>query len=173
MNCAGKCHENEQLKPSDVKAKDAMHRVSGLNDEFDLRQEYENAIGCLVSYESIIQTLQEFHASKDEQMASKDELIASKDELIASKEEQIVSLEVKMIQMSLELASTKACDDELQHRSKTPSEDSDISSESLIALASYRPMFTASNHRKSHPSSTCVSMPQITDHTQDDVNQRN
>ena len=164
-------YQNEKVEASDVETKEAMRRVSDLTDEydhseFDLCQEYENAVCCLVSCKSIIKALQEQHASKVEQIASKDEQIASKDE-------QIGRLEEKIIQMSLEVASTKACDDELQHRSKTPSEDSDISSESLIALASYRPMFTASNHRKSHPSSTCVSMPQITDHTQDDIDQRN
>lgn len=177
MNCAQKCHQNERLEIRHVEVKELMRGVSDLTDEFDfsefdLRQEYENAVGYLVSCQSTIKTLREQNASKDEQIASRDMLIASKDELIASKEEQIASLEEKMVQMSLELASTKACKDELQHRLKTPSEDSDVSPESLMAVAKYRPISTASNPIKSHPSSTSVSMPQIAYHTQGHINQR-
>ena len=74
-----------------------MSNMSGSHDfgEFDLSQNYQNSIECLVQCESIISTLQKQLASKDE---------------------QISSLEEKIVQMSLELASSKAFEDE--HRCK-------------------------------------------------------
>jgi len=74
--------------------------------EMDLRQDYTNAVDCLVSCEFIIKTLQQQLA---EQLAAKDVELASKDETIAS-------LENKIVDMSLELASTLSREEELQHR---------------------------------------------------------
>merc|ERR1719261_1106691 len=59
----------------------------------DLRRDYKDAIQCIVHCESLIKTL-------ESQLTTKDDIISS--------------LEEKIIQMSLELASSKANEDELQ-----------------------------------------------------------
>jgi len=59
----------------------------------DLRRDYKDAIQCIVHCESLIKTL-------ESQLTTKDDIISS--------------LEEKIIQMSLELASAKANEDELQ-----------------------------------------------------------
>eukprot|EP00584_Thalassiosira_punctigera_P004171 CAMPEP_0172528392 /NCGR_PEP_ID=MMETSP1067-20121228/2801_1 /TAXON_ID=265564 ORGANISM="Thalassiosira punctigera, Strain Tpunct2005C2" /NCGR_SAMPLE_ID=MMETSP1067 /ASSEMBLY_ACC=CAM_ASM_000444 /LENGTH=309 /DNA_ID=CAMNT_0013312289 /DNA_START=141 /DNA_END=1070 /DNA_ORIENTATION=- len=63
-------------------------------DDARLRRDYQHAIDCLLQCESVIDSLQE-------QLASKDERIAA--------------LEARIVEMSLELASSKAFEDE--HRS--------------------------------------------------------
>eukprot|EP00579_Thalassiosira_antarctica_P001512 CAMPEP_0201874224 /NCGR_PEP_ID=MMETSP0902-20130614/6530_1 /ASSEMBLY_ACC=CAM_ASM_000551 /TAXON_ID=420261 /ORGANISM="Thalassiosira antarctica, Strain CCMP982" /LENGTH=336 /DNA_ID=CAMNT_0048401041 /DNA_START=148 /DNA_END=1158 /DNA_ORIENTATION=- len=103
---------------------DEEERVVTVHDrrdsvDFDLCENYQSAIDCIVQCEYIIKTLQEQLASKDERIASKDEKIALKDEQIASKDEQIVILEEKLVRMSFELASPKALPDEQLHRFKS------------------------------------------------------
>jgi len=66
--------------------------------ESDLRRDYQTAIDCIIQCESIIENL--------------------KDQLL-SKEEMIASLEDKIMTMSLELASSMAREDHLQHKMKT------------------------------------------------------
>ncbi len=67
-------------------------------NESDLRRDYQTAIGCLIQCESMIKDLQE---------------------QLLSKEERIVCLEDKIMHMSLELASSMAREDDLQHKMKT------------------------------------------------------
>ena len=67
-------------------------------EQFDLRQDYENAIDCLVNCESLISTLQQRLKVKDEKLQLKDEHISN--------------LEETIIKMSLQLANLKASEDE-------------------------------------------------------------
>lgn len=73
-------------------------------------ESYQDAVHCLTNCEAIIKIL-------EEQLASKDEHIAT--------------LEGKLVKMSMELASSKAFEDE--HRSKRRSSDGDASSPSCQA----------------------------------------
>jgi hypothetical protein len=66
--------------------------------ESDLRRDYQTAIDCLIQCESMIKDLQ--------------------DQLLA-KDERIESLEDKIMHMSLQLASSMAREDHLQHKMKT------------------------------------------------------
>ena len=73
------------------------------DNSFDeLRQNYQDAVDCVVHCESICQN----YESKIETLQEK----------LASKDEKIATLEEKLVQMSLELALSKAFEDE--HRSK-------------------------------------------------------
>lgn len=74
-----------------------VHKRHDANNDFDLPQNYQNALDCLVQCEYIIKILQEQLVSKDEQIAS---------------------LEEKLVRMSFELASSKALQDEQLHRFK-------------------------------------------------------
>lgn len=80
--------------------------------ELDLRKDYRNAVECLVQCESIIVILEEKLAAKDERIAG---------------------LEDRIVRMSLELASTKASEDRLQHKLRMGVASSSMSS---FALAS-------------------------------------
>mmetsp|Transcript_31483 Transcript_31483/g.54748 ORF Transcript_31483/g.54748 Transcript_31483/m.54748 type:complete len:300 (+) Transcript_31483:45-944(+) len=99
---------------------------SRYSTEFDLCENYQNAVDCLIQCEYIIKTQQEQLASQDDQLASKDEHIASLEEKLIqfqmstsnADDEQIASLEEKLIQMSFELASSKAFQDEQLHQFK-------------------------------------------------------
>lgn len=75
-----------------------------------LREDYQNAVDCIVYCESIIKSLQE---------------------KIDSKDKHISSLEEKVVQMSLELASSKAFED--MHRSKRRVSDNDDTSADVSA----------------------------------------
>ena len=92
--------------------------------DFDLCENYQNAIDCIVQCEYIIKSLQEQLVSKDEQVALKDEQIASLEKKLVqmssstAKDEHIASLEDKLVQMSFELASSKAFQDEQLHQFK-------------------------------------------------------
>lgn len=103
-------------------------------DEFDLSENYQNAVDCLISCEAIIKQLSDELEAKDlcvrrleregermkksmKENASKEKIdalrteLAEKDERISSLEEKVVEmprLEEKLVQMSLELALTKA-----------------------------------------------------------------
>jgi len=96
-----------------------------MDDNFDLPQNYQNAVDCLVQCEFIISTLQERLTSKNIQIVRlEDALVQNSLELasskalhdeqsqVASKDRQIVRLEGKLVQNSLELASSKALQDE-------------------------------------------------------------
>mmetsp|Transcript_8305 Transcript_8305/g.13417 ORF Transcript_8305/g.13417 Transcript_8305/m.13417 type:complete len:304 (+) Transcript_8305:1-912(+) len=152
----------------ETEAEEVMRRFSEVSSTFglpelNLRQDYENAINCVVQCESMINTLQEQLASKDEQIASLEEKIMRipsepLQEQLVSKDEQITSLEGKIVQMSLELASTKASEGELQHRLKTSftsassnasNEVSGISSQASVASneARYRPTSTSTRRK--------------------------
>ena len=72
------------------------------DESFQLRQEYQNAVNCLIRCEFIIKSLQEEVASKDVQLQTQ----------LVAKDGQIASLEEKIVAMSLELASLKGMDDE-------------------------------------------------------------
>jgi len=96
---------------------------------FDLHQEYENAVNCLKSAESMMKTLQhnlltkveelvtkdKQLADKDAQLATKDTQLTKKDAQLDSKDKHIECLEKKMVQMSTELASTNMMKDELEY----------------------------------------------------------
>ena len=69
--------------------------ICDANEDFDLPQNYQNAVDCLVQCECLINNLQEELASKDEQIAR---------------------LEEKLVRMSFELASSKALQDEQLHQ---------------------------------------------------------
>jgi len=60
------------------------------DEEADLRQDYQNAVDCLIQCESLFNTFQT---------------------QISSKDEQIALLEEKVMSLSLELASIKTCED--------------------------------------------------------------
>ena len=112
----------------DIMILDEEERAARVHDrryskEFDLCENYQNAVDCLIQCEYIIKTQQEQLASQDDQLASKDEHIASlEDKLVQmsasnANDEQIASLEEKIVQMSSELASSKAF--EYEHKSKS------------------------------------------------------
>lgn len=69
--------------------------------ETDLLQAYEHVVNCLIGCESTIKDLERQLAAKDEELASKDKAIAD--------------LEDKVVQASLELALTRAREDELMN----------------------------------------------------------
>mmetsp|Transcript_35661 Transcript_35661/g.75138 ORF Transcript_35661/g.75138 Transcript_35661/m.75138 type:complete len:344 (-) Transcript_35661:51-1082(-) len=119
-----------------------------------LCQDYERMVNCLLQCEFMIKTLQEQVASKDEQLASMAEYnthintqqetslkalreqLASKDEQLHSKDQQIASLEERLVKMSLELASTKAREDKLEHqlRRSNSSDESNLEDESCHSI---------------------------------------
>ena len=72
------------------------------DESFQPRQEYQNAVNCLIRCEFIIKSLQEEVASKDVQLQTQ----------LVAKDGQIASLEEKIVAMSLELASLKGMEDE-------------------------------------------------------------
>eukprot|EP00581_Thalassiosira_minuscula_P032976 CAMPEP_0183785018 /NCGR_PEP_ID=MMETSP0739-20130205/66288_1 /TAXON_ID=385413 /ORGANISM="Thalassiosira miniscula, Strain CCMP1093" /LENGTH=341 /DNA_ID=CAMNT_0026029011 /DNA_START=48 /DNA_END=1070 /DNA_ORIENTATION=- len=78
----------------------------------DIRQEFQTAVDCIARCEFIIGALKSQLAAKDKELASKDEMIAG--------------LEEKIVQMSLELATSKAFEDE--HRAKMTVSGTSISS---------------------------------------------
>jgi hypothetical protein len=98
------------VENDEINLKEAIRRLSSITgdavsvyefdylDESDLRRDYQTAIDCLIQCESMIKNLQE---------------------QLLSKEERIVSLEDKILHMSLELASSMAREDHLQHKMKT------------------------------------------------------
>lgn len=87
-------------KDDDDDSKDSSHDNNSQTplEQFDLRQDYENAIDCLVNCESLISTLQQRLKVKDEKLQLKDEHISN--------------LEETIIKMSLQLANLKASEDE-------------------------------------------------------------
>lgn len=72
--------------------------------EDDLRQNYQNALECLVHCEAIINSLQGSLVAKDQRIAT---------------------LEDKIVQMSFELASSKAFEDEHRSRRRVSQQDED------------------------------------------------
>jgi len=93
-------------------------KICDANKDFDLPQNYQNAIDCLVQCEYLINNLQEQLASKDEQIAS---------------------LEEKLVRMSFELASSKALQDEQLHqfkRSISSIENSSVDDDNRCATSS-------------------------------------
>ena len=136
-------------------SEDVLRRASEITneiDEFDLSENYQTAVDCLVSCESIINTLQEELASKDEHIASLEEKLMQ-----MSEAEQIASLEEKLVNMSLELALTKAHADELEHRLKprstsASSNECSDASPALIAFNEAKWQPTSKNRRKTHAS---------------------
>ena len=67
----------------DDDSKDSSHNNSQTPlEQFDLRQDYENAIDCLVNCESLISTLQQRLKVKDEKLQLKDEHISNLEETI-------------------------------------------------------------------------------------------
>mmetsp|Transcript_38825 Transcript_38825/g.83649 ORF Transcript_38825/g.83649 Transcript_38825/m.83649 type:complete len:352 (+) Transcript_38825:520-1575(+) len=131
--------------------------------ELDLRQDYENAIKCLIQCESLIGTLHDQLASKDNQIATLKETIERispepLQERLISQSDEIARLEDKLVQMSLDLASTKTREDELQHQLKTSFTSispsiSDVISQSCnipsTVESKYWPIST-SNRRSTH-----------------------
>lgn len=101
---------------------DVLRHASEITSEidvFDLSENYQNAVLCLFSCESIIKTLQEDLASKDKKITGLEEKLIL---MQVSKDEQIASLEEKLVLMSLEQKKwTKAHADELEHRLKPSS----------------------------------------------------
>ena len=71
-------------------------------ESFQLRQEYQNTVNCLIRCEFIIKSLQEEVASTDVQLQTQ----------LVAKDGQIVSLEEKIIAMSLKLTSLKGMEDD-------------------------------------------------------------
>jgi len=132
MNYSNECQPNR--KTGDVAAEEVMRRISEVSGafdlgelgigEFDLRQDYENAINCLIQAESLIGSLQEQIASKDRRIAKLEDKInlaptpKALQEQLASKDREITSLEEKIVEMSLELAVTKTQEHKLQHQLK-------------------------------------------------------
>lgn len=104
----------------DDDSKDSSHNNSHNQtpiEQFDLRQDYENAIDCLVNCESLISTLQQRLKVKDEKLTLKDEHISN--------------LETTIIKMSLQLANLKASEDEY----KMIKRRSSMNDVSLISLS--------------------------------------
>lgn len=102
---SGSIPESGEDDDMDVERKVVVRRVSTKNshsddlvEESDLRRDYQTAIDCLIQCESIIENMKE---------------------QLLSKEEMIASLEDKIMTMSLELASSMAREDHLQHKMKT------------------------------------------------------
>jgi len=85
-------------KGDDDSKEGSSHNSQTPLEQFDLRQDYENAIDCLVNCESLISTLQQRLKVKDEKLQLKDEHISN--------------LEETIIKMSLQLANLKASEDE-------------------------------------------------------------
>lgn len=73
------------------------------SDNFDLKRDYQNAIDCLINCEELITTLQKRLQTKDEQIAS---------------------LEETIVQMSLQLANSKAFEDEFRSTKRRSSMES-------------------------------------------------
>jgi hypothetical protein len=90
------------VESDEIYVKEVIRRLSSVSvsefddlNESDLRKDYQTAIDCLIQCESIIKNLQEH---------------------LLSKEERIVCLEDKIMHMSLDLASSMAHGDHLQHK---------------------------------------------------------
>ena len=81
-------------------------------NDFDLRQEYQNAIDCLLRCEHIISALQD---------------------QVTKKDGQIATLEEKLVKMSLELASSKAFEDEHRSKRRPSQEDGEDEDDDLSA----------------------------------------
>mmetsp|Transcript_43335 Transcript_43335/g.73931 ORF Transcript_43335/g.73931 Transcript_43335/m.73931 type:complete len:385 (+) Transcript_43335:248-1402(+) len=84
--------------------------------DFDLHQNYDNAIECLLQCNFIIKSLED--------------QLATKDDAISEQEKQISSLEERIIEMSFELARAKALEDEyrlVQRRMSEASANSKMS----------------------------------------------
>ena len=64
---------NKDITNSDDEKIVKVHKRRDANEDFDLPQNYQNAVDCLVQCEYLIQTLQERLASKDEQIISLEE----------------------------------------------------------------------------------------------------
>mmetsp|Transcript_11519 Transcript_11519/g.24553 ORF Transcript_11519/g.24553 Transcript_11519/m.24553 type:complete len:382 (+) Transcript_11519:29-1174(+) len=180
--------EDEQdAKAEDVLRRtsdEVMRRASEMTtdiDEFDLSENYQNAIDCLISCESIIRSLQEELAAKDkkiekleekienmamdnqvEELAAKDKKIKKLEEKIEkmSTNDQVLNLEDKIVRMSLDLALTKARADSLEHKLKSSStsnrtidttEESD-SDATPTAPAPENPIPTRWQPKHKHPS---------------------
>ena len=91
-----------EVESDEIYVKEVIRRLSSVSvsefddlNESDLRKDYQTAIDCLIQCESIIKNLQEH---------------------LLSKEERIVCLEDKIMHMSLDLASSMAHGDHLQHK---------------------------------------------------------
>lgn len=89
----------DSLKDEETKMTDDLSDVMG---ELELCQCYQNAVECLVDCDNVITNLQE-------ELTSKNDLIAS--------------LEEKIVRMSLELATSKAFEDEHRSRRRVSNED--------------------------------------------------
>ena len=90
------------VESDEIYVKEVIRRLSSVSvsefddlNESDLRKDYQTAIDCLIQCESIIKNLQKHLLSKDE---------------------RIVCLEDKIMHMSLDLASSMAHGDHLQHK---------------------------------------------------------
>ena len=93
-----------EVESDEIYVKEVIRRLSSVSvsefddlNESDLRKDYQTAIDCLIQCESIIKNLQKH---------------------LLSKEERIVCLEDKIMHMSLDLASSMAHGDHLQHKLK-------------------------------------------------------
>ena len=91
-----------EVESDEIYVKEVIRRLSSVSvsefddlNESDLRKDYQTAIDCLIQCESIIKNLQKH---------------------LLSKEERIVCLEDKIMHMSLDLASSMAHGDHLQHK---------------------------------------------------------
>ena len=94
---------------------DVLRHASEITSEidvFDLSENYQDAVLCLFSCESIIKTLQEDLTPKNRKITSLEEKLIL---IQMSKDEQIASLEEKLVQMLLEQKQwTKTHADELR-----------------------------------------------------------
>jgi len=114
-NDDGEGDKKEMRRTSD----EVLRRTSEMTtkiDEFDLSENYQNAIDCLISCESIIRSLQNELAAKDKKIEKLEKRLQR-----ISKDDEIVALEGKIVKMSLDLALTKARADALEHQLKTKS----------------------------------------------------
>jgi len=92
-------------------------------DEFDLHENYHNAIEYLITCGSVIKSMQDKLDAKDEQLAKK--------------EEEIETLKEKIVEMSLELASAKAVEDYhhlMKRRLSSSLNSGEVSTEQTNAL---------------------------------------
>ena len=145
----------EVIRRLSSKSGDAVN-VSEFDDlhESDLRKDYQTAIDCLVQCESIIKNLQE---------------------QLLSKEERIVSLEDKIMHMSLDLASSMAHGDHLQHKLKKSftSASSATNTTSFSTITSFETGLTSYPIDDSNSSRLCKNFGQLLFGTSNDITVRN
>ena len=146
MNGSQTCKGDGNIKAGhNMETKKAMRCISMVTSDFDpskfnLRQEFDNAVACLISCESIINALQKRLVLKYKEIISRDKRFASKDMQLASKDKLIKNLEGKIVQMLIKLALAKMTKDELQHKLKThEAEREDAPAKEMVALAKYQP----------------------------------